>query len=362
MIYKIKIIQRIHACPAECGVILSKNRRLNHCCKILTALVIGALFLLPSTGQAVSLELPVDCDMGKICSIQNYFDRDPGPEYRDYTCGFLSYNDHRGTDFRVPDMVAMWKGVAVISAAPGVVRAIRDGMSDINVKIVGIHAVKGREAGNAVVIVHDGGWETQYSHMLRGSVLVKPGDRVVTGQRLGLIGMSGRTEFPHLDFQVRFNGKAVDPFVGVTDKTGCGFVEKPLWSQKALAYLSYIPSGLLGAGFTSAIPDAKSARRGGHRAKSLPRNAAAIIFWIDVYGVQSGDKEVMRIVGPDHKVLLEKNNFLQKNQAQRFRYVGKRLRSGFPRQGVYRGDYFLIRKTSRGEQVVIKATRSVVIR
>jgi len=328
---------------------------------ILTALMTCALFLLPSTGHAVSLELPVVCDMGRICAIQNYFDRDPGPGHRDYTCGFLSYNNHRGTDFRVPDMVTMWKGVTVIAAAPGVVRAIRDGMSDINVKKIGFHAVKGREAGNSVVIMHGRDWETQYSHLRRNSILVKPGDRLVVGRPLGLIGLSGRTEFPHLDFQVRFKGKPVDPFVGLTDKAGCGFVEKTLWSRKAVESLPYVSSGLLGAGFTATVPDPESARNGCHRVKNLPHDAPAVIFWTDVYGVQAGDEEWISIIGPRQETLLEKRNLLKKNQAQRFIYAGKRFRSGFPRQGIYHGTYRLIRVTSGARRVIIKATGSVII-
>ncbi len=73
------------------------------------------------------LSLPVDCAMGTTCTIQNHFDHDPGPGYRDYACGVLSYDGEQGTDFRLPDLVAMAEGVAVLAAAPG--RVLRSRLS-----------------------------------------------------------------------------------------------------------------------------------------------------------------------------------------------------------------------------------------
>ena len=150
--------------------------------------------------------VPVDCAFGSVCSVQNYVDLDPGPGRLDPGCGRLSYDGHDGTDIRVADLVAMRDGVSVVAAAGGVVKATRDGMPDVSVRDIGPEAVAGREAGNGVVIDHGRGWETQYSHLRSGSVSVKPGDRVEAGTPLGMIGLSGQTEFPHLHFTVRKDG------------------------------------------------------------------------------------------------------------------------------------------------------------
>jgi hypothetical protein len=57
-------------------------------------------------------------------------------------------------------------------------------------------------AGNHVVIDISDGRFAFYAHMQPGSVRVKVGDKVTTGQVLGLLGNSGNTDAPHLHFHV----------------------------------------------------------------------------------------------------------------------------------------------------------------
>ncbi len=113
------------------------------------------------------LELPVACEIGAACVVQNYVDQDPGPGARDHACGPLSYDGHKGTDIRVAGRPEMAAGVAVLAAAPGVVRARRDGEADRPGGWAAAPA--GPDAGNAVVLDHGGGWESQYSHLRQGS-------------------------------------------------------------------------------------------------------------------------------------------------------------------------------------------------
>ena len=116
------------------------------------------------------------------------FPRRPRPRrgVADYAYGRISYDGHKGTDIAIRDFSAMEEGMAVLAAAPGVVRRRRDGMEDIGVSEAGrAKAVKGRECGNGVVIGHGTGWTTQYCHMRRGSVDVVTGQSVTAGQRLG---------------------------------------------------------------------------------------------------------------------------------------------------------------------------------
>jgi murein DD-endopeptidase MepM/ murein hydrolase activator NlpD len=63
--------------------------------------------------------------------------------------------------------------------------------------------------GNAVEIDHGNGLHTLYAHA--SSVDVKPGDRVQRGQEVGQVGQTGRATGPHLHFEVRKEGRPVDP-------------------------------------------------------------------------------------------------------------------------------------------------------
>lgn len=63
--------------------------------------------------------------------------------------------------------------------------------------------------GRLVVVDHGDGLETRYAHMQQ--ISVKVGDRVGAGREVGRVGSTGRSTGPHLHFEVRRNGKAIDP-------------------------------------------------------------------------------------------------------------------------------------------------------
>jgi murein DD-endopeptidase MepM/ murein hydrolase activator NlpD len=63
--------------------------------------------------------------------------------------------------------------------------------------------------GNAVEVNHGNGYSTLYAHNKKN--LVKVGETVKKGQVLALLGSTGRSSGPHVHFEVRRNGKAVNP-------------------------------------------------------------------------------------------------------------------------------------------------------
>lgn len=63
--------------------------------------------------------------------------------------------------------------------------------------------------GNVIVLRHANGLETLYSHNSKN--LVKVGDRVKAGQVIALTGRTGRATTEHCHFEVRVNGKIVNP-------------------------------------------------------------------------------------------------------------------------------------------------------
>src|SRR3546814_12815653 len=89
----------------------------------------------------------------------------------------------------------MERGVRVLAAAPGTVVATRDGLPDVNVKLIGADIVRDQGLGNAVVLDHGNGWRSYYGHMRRGSIALKPGDRVKAGPvRKAAVGERGGQE------------------------------------------------------------------------------------------------------------------------------------------------------------------------
>ncbi|AVO44406.1 M23 family metallopeptidase [Phreatobacter cathodiphilus] len=63
--------------------------------------------------------------------------------------------------------------------------------------------------GLLVEVDHGNGIATRYAHLSR--IEVKEGDLVGVGQRVGRIGSTGRSTGPHLHYETRINGEAVDP-------------------------------------------------------------------------------------------------------------------------------------------------------
>jgi murein DD-endopeptidase MepM/ murein hydrolase activator NlpD len=63
--------------------------------------------------------------------------------------------------------------------------------------------------GNLVEIDHGGGLATRYGHL--SGINVVPGQQVGPGAVVGQVGSTGRSTGPHLHYEVRMDGEAVDP-------------------------------------------------------------------------------------------------------------------------------------------------------
>jgi len=63
--------------------------------------------------------------------------------------------------------------------------------------------------GNVVVLRHDSGYSTIYGHM--NVIIAKEGDGVRQGEAVGGVGSTGRSTGPHLHFEVRHEGRPIDP-------------------------------------------------------------------------------------------------------------------------------------------------------
>jgi murein DD-endopeptidase MepM/ murein hydrolase activator NlpD len=296
----------------------------------------------------IVLQSPIGCAVGEVCQIQQYFDHDPGPGAKDYRCGGETYDKHDGTDIRVPDMAAVRRGVPVLAAAAGTVRGGRDGMDDINVARIGQAAVANRECGNGVVVAHPGGWETQYCHMRKGSVRVKAGEPVAAGQVLGMVGMSGEAEFPHLHLSVRRTGEKIDPFAYGVQPGACG-AGVSLWTPDAKAQFAYRSPALLNAGF-AAGPVSDAAAEAGD-IPSPGRDSPAMVVWVRIIGLKAGDVASLSLNRPDGSVMAaDRSAPMDHDKAQWRMFVGGRRPAGGWPAGPYIGRLEVLRS---GKPVLI---------
>jgi len=97
------------------------------------------------------------------------------------------YKLHTGVDVKVP------KGVPIMAANDGVV----------------VTAGYNTGYGNYVVIDHGGGQKTLYAHMTK--YLVKKGQTVERGDKIGTVGSTGYSTGAHLHFEIIIDGEQVDP-------------------------------------------------------------------------------------------------------------------------------------------------------
>ncbi len=79
--------------------------------------------------------------------------------------------------------------------------------------------------GNLVEINHGGGWVTRYGH--NSSLLVSEGQRVKQKQTIALVGSTGNSTGPHIHFEMRKNGVAVNPLNYVQSFANGGIATRP---------------------------------------------------------------------------------------------------------------------------------------
>lgn len=111
-----------------------------------------------------------------------------------YNGSFTHQGDDRySLDFPMPE------GTPVYAARAGtvvwVVQKFTEGGEDERL----------RPFANLIQVMHADGSIAKYVHLRQGGALVKPGQKVVAGQQIGLSGNTGYTTQPHLHFEVRYN-------------------------------------------------------------------------------------------------------------------------------------------------------------
>jgi murein DD-endopeptidase MepM/ murein hydrolase activator NlpD len=118
----------------------------------------------------------------------------PGNKFK-VTQGYNGSFSHKGANQYAIDW-QMPEGTPVYAARGGVVVKIKDDSS------TGGSSINYDPYNNYVLIRHDDGTLGHYCHLEKGGVCVRPGDRVVAGQRIARSGNTGFSSGPHLHFSV----------------------------------------------------------------------------------------------------------------------------------------------------------------
>ena len=104
------------------------------------------------------------------------------------SAGYLGYPGHRGIDFPSP------QGTPVMAAESGTVTTV---------------LYSNKSYGNRVIIDHGNGISTLYGH--NSSISVSLGQKVSKGQTIAGVGSTGRSTGNHVHFEIRINGKPINP-------------------------------------------------------------------------------------------------------------------------------------------------------
>jgi hypothetical protein len=109
----------VYSCSAQVGW-LAKERVVFRF-KVRWLVSAGAVWFhfltIAASAGAPQLVMPLACEVGRSCAIQQYVDHDASSGDRDYRCGTLTYNGHNGTDFRLPTTAIQRAGIDVLAAA-----------------------------------------------------------------------------------------------------------------------------------------------------------------------------------------------------------------------------------------------------
>jgi murein DD-endopeptidase MepM/ murein hydrolase activator NlpD len=218
------------------------------------------------SGMDRGLSWPIDCVPGMSCSVA-YPDVDG--DGLCFDCSQAVYPNHQGTDIAI-GWDQMDAGTKVLAAESGEVLWVFDGHYDrcpssaqpecqaptlpMGPKVESGFMVcsdaqdeycagntRTRDCyycfygGNVIVIRHPASsqvFATRYDHLRRGSILVKPGQKVAKGEPIAEVGSAGNSTGPHLHFEVWVGGfsRSAEPWAGP-----CGPNHGPeLWERATM--------------------------------------------------------------------------------------------------------------------------------
>jgi len=320
---------------------------------------LAGLVGLAGSTAAIELRLPAECTLGTDCFLQQSPDMKAGPGASDPFCGIATYEGHDGVDLRILSMKDVARGVPVVAAADGEVLRGRDGVPDHLVKTdADRQAVADKECGNGVIMRHQDGTETQYCHLKQGSIVVRPGQKLKAGDKIGEVGASGLAQFPHVHMTVRVGTDEIDPLTG--RKIGDGCVADPadahpLFSKAIMDGLPRDKPDILGFGLAGSVVDYDKLAIDGPPANAASGDQATVV-WGWIANLKAGDRLRFTMADPAGQPLVDTTTEpLDRNKAVYSAYSGKR---GSPTSG----DYAIGLEVIRDGKVIIDRTTMVSVK
>jgi hypothetical protein len=112
-------------------------------------------------------------------------------------------------------------------------------------------------------------------------------------------------------------------------------------------------------GFTGRDPNAGGARAGKYHDIKVPRTAASLNLWADIFGLRKDDLLLFEIFAPNRTLILAAKAIIRRTQIRKFFTAKTRRTAKLWLPGSYRGEIRLVRKLASGDRQVYRLTRTI---
>lgn len=225
---------------------------------------------------------PIGYTLNQDWAVATYADVDPRPGVAlDYNGGSVTTDGYVGISGRPYGFNRMDDGMPILAAADGVIMEIVDGNYDRN-------KAPNSDPGNYVRISHGNNWETKYEHLMRNSIPLQVGNSVKAGQVIGLLGSSGNSTAPNLQFTVTYRGCPVE--IAYNPAT---------YQTHPIPYAGTVPAFAFEAGVSNYDPMADVLEHPSPLSSFSTSQATTIYFWATFYNASSTDNLNWKWYRPD---------------------------------------------------------------
>ncbi len=318
--------------------------------------VLAVLFLAGGAALAEEPVFPLSCIPGQTCWIIGYPDLNATPGVaQDYACGPGADDGDVFLHLAIKDVSKIPMNIAVFAINDGVVKDASDGLDDLVAESKRALPRGISNCGNGILIDHGGGVRSAYCHLKKGSIAVKPGQKVQRGDIIGAAGQSGVALWPQLAFSIRKGGFFVDPITGMTTAEGCGQKPDPQVATPA-QFLEYQPAAITTLGFSNAeMSEGLMALGKAPIFTQLSREEPAINLYGMIVGLRARDRVEIRIRDPRGRTFFTESYTAQEDTLRAPINAGRQRGYIGWRQGMYTGEVSVTRSIQQKDYVVSRA-------